>query len=177
MYPIFHVALPLVFTEIPKIKNLRPNRLTLIIGTLLPDIIDKSLFLLGYGNGRLFSHNLLFVGISFLILFLFTKRNLRVSIPFLLGLIAHLFMDMPQVPLFYPFLSYEFGIIEEPFWWWIKNLFTNPLVITTEITGLVFLFFILIKNRLYHMRDILIYLKGEFSSIQLEQEFNRGSRK
>lgn len=165
MYPIFHVALPLIFTEIPKIKNLRPNRFTLIIGTLLPDIIDKALFLLGLGNGRLFSHNLLFVGISFLILFLFTKKNLRVSLPFLLGLVAHLLMDMPHVPFFYPFLSYEFVSIEEPFWFWIRTLFTNPLVIITEITGLIFLFFILIKNRLYHLKEIKDYLKGEDLSI------------
>ncbi|NVM34758.1 MAG: metal-dependent hydrolase [Candidatus Lokiarchaeota archaeon] len=170
IYPIFHAALPLVFTEIPQIKKLKINRLSLLIGSLLPDIIDKPLFLLGLGNGRFLSHNLLFMTISFLIVYFSSKRNKNISFPFLAGLIFHLILDIPYVPLFYPFISYEFHYLEEPLLYWLRKLWTDPFVFITEITGLLIMLFILIKNKLYHKKEISDYLRG------VNQTFTKSSK-
>ncbi len=158
----------MVLTEIPQIKKLKPNRFALLIGSILPDVIDKPFVLLGIGTGRYFSHNLLFVLVSFIVIFLSTKRNLRVSFPFLCGLTTHLLLDIPYVPFFYPFISYEWVVIDDVILFWFDALFTNPFVIITEIAGVVSLVFILIKNKLYHRKEIMDYLKGEGLSIQHE---------
>ena len=170
MYPIFHAALPLIFTEIPQIKKLKINRYSLLIGSLLPDIVDKPLFLLGFGNGRFFSHNLLFVIISFLIVYFSSRKNKTISFSFLAGLFFHLILDIPYVPLFYPFIAYEFRFVEEPLLYWIKQLWTNPIVLITETIGLLFIIFILIKNKLYHMKEISDYLRGQ------NQAFTKSSK-
>ncbi len=163
--------MPLILTEIPRIKRLKINRVSLIIGALLPDIIDKPLFLLDLGGGRLYSHNLLFVIISFLIVHFSSNRNKSISFPFLFGLISHIILDLPYVPLFYPFLSYDFYYIEEPFLYWLMKLWTDPLVIITEISGILFLLFIVIHNNLYHKRDIINYLIGfNQTLIQISKE-------
>jgi hypothetical protein len=119
------------------------------------------LLLLGIADGRFFSHNLLFILISFLIIHLFTKRNKSISYPFLIGLILHIILDLPFVPLFYPFISYNFYFIEEPMIYWIRKLWTDPLVLVTEIIGLVFIIFIIKYNKLYHFSDITDYLKAK----------------
>lgn len=160
IYPIFHAALPLIITEVPPIKKLKINRYSLIIGSLLSDIIDKPLFLLGFGNGRFLSHNLLFVVISFLIVHFFSRKNKSISFPFFMGLIFHLLLDLPSVPLLYPFINYDFGVVEEPLLFWISRLWTDPLVMITEGIGVLFIIYILFKNKLYHIDLISDYLKG-----------------
>jgi len=163
--------LPLILTEIPRIKRLKINRLSLIIGALLPDIVDKPLFLLDLGGGRLYSHNLLFVIITFLIVYFSSKRNKSISLPFLYGIISHIILDLPYVPLFYPFLSYELYYIEEPLLYWLMKFWTDPLVTITEISGILFILFIIINDKLYHKRDILNYLKGiNQTLIQISKE-------
>ncbi|MFX1313393.1 MAG: metal-dependent hydrolase [Promethearchaeota archaeon] len=154
------MAIPLLFSEIPIIKKYKINRLALIIGSLLPDLIDKPIFLLGIGSGRFISHSLLFVIISFLIVFLISNRKLEISIPFLVGMSFHLILDLPNIPLFYPFIEYHFVIVKLPFFYWITTLFTNPIVLSTEIIGIIILIFIIIYNKLYHIEDIKNYLKG-----------------
>ena len=168
MFPIFHVALPLIFTEIPRIKKLQFNRFALLIGSVLPDLIDKPLLLLGFGTGRYFSHNLLFVLISFFALFLLTKKNKGVALPFLFGVSIHLILDLPYVPFFFPFILYEDIIISEPVLFWIEAYLTKPLIQITEIAGVIFFAYILIKNRLYNTKDILLYFKGDYLPGKLE---------
>lgn len=136
------------------------NRYTLIVGSLLPDLIDKPILFLGLGSGRFLSHSLLFIFITFLIVFGITKGNKKVSLPLLIGMIFHLVLDLPDIPLFFPFISYEYIILEDPFSVWINSLLTNPIVIMTELAGILFIIFILINNRLYHIKDITNYLKG-----------------
>ncbi|KKM72286.1 hypothetical protein LCGC14_1422010 [marine sediment metagenome] len=168
MFPIFHVALPLIFTEIPRIKKLQFNRFALLIGSILPDLIDKPLLLLGFGTGRYFSHNLLFVLISFFTLFLLSKKNLGMSLPFLCGVSIHLILDIPYVPFFYPFILYEDILIGEPILFWMEAYLTKPLIQITEIAGVIFFAYILIKNRLYNTKDILLYFKGNHLQRKLE---------
>jgi len=82
-------------------------------------------------------------------------------------------LDLPYVPLFYPFISYDFHYLEEPLLYWLKQLWTNPIVMITEITGLLFMIFILIKNKLYNIKQISDYLRGinqNFKQISKEVE-------
>lgn len=138
---------------------------------MIPDIIDKPLFLLGLGYGRLYSHNLLFVLISFLIVYISTKRNKSISFSFLYGLISHIILDLPFVPLFYPFVSYDFYYIEEPLIYWLRKLYTDPVVISTEVSGILCIIFIIKSNKLYHKSDIINYLTGANQQlIQISQE-------
>ncbi|MFW9873524.1 MAG: metal-dependent hydrolase [Candidatus Thorarchaeota archaeon] len=164
------MALPLFISEIPIIKKLNINRLGLIIGSLLPDIIDKPILLIGLGSGRFLSHNLFFILIAFLILFLFTKKNLRISIPFLAGLIIHLILDLPEVPIFYPLISYDFVLLEEPLFFWISKLLSDPVVIMTELIGVAILIFIVLNNKLYYWKNINLYLRGSHQTILREEE-------
>jgi len=126
---------------------------------MFPDIIDKAILFLGLGSGRYFFHSLLFVFLSFFVLLLITKGNKEVSFPFLIGMLFHLLLDLPSIPLFYPFIEYEFVVTDDPIPHWVNTLLTDPLVQATEIIGAVFLIFIIYHNRLYKSKDFIKYLK------------------
>ena len=161
MFPIFHIAVPLILIEIPYIKKkYRFNRIALIIGALLPDVIDKSLMFLNISSGRGISHTLLFVVASFVIVHLFTKRNYLISFPLLIGTFSHLILDLPEVPLFFPFIMYDFIYIDDPLSGWLYSLFHDPIVFFTEISGIIILIFILINNQLYNRKRIINFLQN-----------------
>lgn len=154
----------MIIFEIPKLKkNYRLNRSALIIGSIFPDIIDKTILFLGLGSGRYYFHSLLFVFLSFSVLFLITKGinkgNKEVSFAFLIGMLFHLLLDMPGIPLFYPFVQYDIVIVDDPFPHWLNTLLTDPIVQATEIIGAAFLIFIIFNNRLYKSEELIKYLK------------------
>jgi len=126
---------------------------------MFPDIVDKTLLILKMSNGRSYFHSLLFVFLSFLVLFLLSKGNKRISLSFLIGMLFHLFLDFPEVPLFYPFISYDFAYTDDPIPHWTRTLLTSPIVQVTEIIGLGILIFITAKYRLYKSRELVRYLK------------------
>ena len=166
MFPLFHIALPLIITEIPKLKKrYRFNRFFLIIGSMFPDIVDKTLLFLKIGSGRLYFHSLIFLFLSFGVLLLITKgitQNYKViSFSFIIGILFHLLLDMPDVPLFFPFIQYDVMIVDDPIPMWFNTLLTNPIVQITEITGAAILIFIIIKNRLYKTDELFKYLKTD----------------
>jgi len=74
-------------------------------------------------------------------------------------MVAHLVLDLPEVPLFFPFIAYDFIIIEDPLWYWFYKLFNDPLVYLTEIIGILILIFILLNNRLFNRKDLVRFLK------------------
>jgi hypothetical protein len=159
MFLLFHLAIPLLVFEIPRIKSyFNFNRLALIIGALLPDLIDKPILLLSLGSGRGYSHSLLFVGILYLTIFLITNKKTLIANSLAIGVLFHLLLDMPEVPLFAPFIQYNFEIIEDPIGYWINKLVFDPLVQSTEIIGLSGLVFILIHNKLFKFKKIFHYL-------------------
>ncbi len=160
MLLIFHVALPLILFEIPYLKNkFNVNRLILVIGSLLPDLIDKPLMMLQLENGRGFAHTLLFALGSFIILFLFTRNKPSLSLSYLLGITFHLILDLPAIPLFYPFINYDISFVDYPYESWLQS-YTNPLLVITEIIGIIMLLFILVYNKLYSIPKIWNYLKN-----------------
>jgi membrane-bound metal-dependent hydrolase YbcI (DUF457 family) len=159
MFLLFHVAIPLLVFEIPRIKSfLNFNRLAIIIGALLPDLIDKPILLLSMGSGRGYSHSLLFVAILYLTVFLVMKNKTLIANSLAIGVLFHLLLDLPAVPLFAPFIQYNFEIIEDPILYWINKLLFDPLVQSTEIIGLSSLIFILIHNKLFKFKKIFHYL-------------------
>ncbi|MHA1659655.1 MAG: metal-dependent hydrolase [Promethearchaeota archaeon] len=163
-----HIALPLIIFEIPQIKKkYRVNRFALIIGSMLPDFIDKPIEVLGISSGRGYCHTLLFVFTSFMILYLTTRQNKPVSFPFLIGMLIHLLLDTP-VPLFYPFIPYDFvEIHEDVIGHWSNKLMVDYLVISTELIGIMIIIFIVINNKLFSVSKILQYLKTN-SQITIE---------
>jgi len=114
---------------------------------------------LNLGSGRGISHTVLFILLSFMVLHIATKRKSFISLPFLIGMVAHLVLDLPEVPLFFPFIMYDFIIIEDPLWHWFYKLFNDPLVYLTEIIGILILIFILLNNRLFNRKDLVRFLK------------------
>lgn len=168
IYPIFHMALPLIIFEIPQIKKkYKVNRFALIIGSMLPDFIDKPLEILGISSGRGYCHTLLFVFTSFMVLYLATRRNKPVSCPFLIGMLIHLLLDTPA-PLFYPFISYDFvEVHENAIGHWSNKIMVDLLVISTEIIGIIIIIFIVINNKLFSVSKIIQYLKTN-SQITIE---------
>ncbi|MHA1471550.1 MAG: metal-dependent hydrolase [Promethearchaeota archaeon] len=165
------MAVPLIVFELPLIKKkFGFNRLALIIGSLFPDIIDKSMLFLNLGSGRGISHTILFVVVSFIVLHVATKRNSFVSLPFLIGMATHLLLDLPEVPLFFPFIPYDFLMLEDPFSFWLYVLFNDPLVYLTEISGVLIILYILIDNRLYNVKKIWDYLNRNMDLIIFEDK-------
>jgi hypothetical protein len=116
---------------------------------------------LNVGTGRGISHTLMFLLISFLIVHLLSKRNLIISFSFFIGTSFHIILDLPEVPLFFPFISYESFYVEDPLSEWYYTLLNDPLVLFTEILGSLILIFILVKNQLYSRKKIIFYLQNK----------------
>ena len=116
---------------------------------------------LNLGSGRGISHTILFIILSFIILHIATKRKSYISLPFLIGMVTHLALDLPEVPLFFPFIMYDFLMIEDPLGFWLYKLFNEPVIYLTEILGFSLLIFVVIRNKLYNFVIIKIFLAGK----------------
>ncbi len=120
-----------------------------LLGSLLPDIIDKPLgqvlFRQTLGNGRVFSHTLLFLfltGASGLFLYRRSSRTWLLALA--LGTGAHLVLDsMWRAPrtLLWPAYGLAFEKMDVELGQWLQDLWdglvTNPAVYVPEIIGLI----------------------------------------
>ena len=139
----------------------------LLIGSILPDIIDKPvglyIFRETFSSGRIFSHTILFL-VLVTIVGLILRRNsgktwgLALSI----GTFLHLMLDqMWQTPktLFWPLFGIAFERIETAYW--VGNifyaLFNKPDVYLPEIIGFVVLVWLAWELR--HGGAIIRFLK------------------
>lgn len=89
---------------------LKLNLPVVAVTSLLPDLVDKPLWVLGMGSGRYVGHTLLFV---FLVAIVLSIRKRIYGLSALFGGMSHLFLDsqldqQSLVPWFYPFVSYDF---------------------------------------------------------------------
>jgi len=125
---------------------------------------------LNLGSGRGISHTILFVVVSFIVLNVATKRNSSISLPFLIGMVTHLLLDLPEVPLFFPFIAYEFLMLEDPFSFWLYKLLNDPFIYLTEISGVLIILYILIGNKLYSVKNIWNYLNRNMDLIIFEDK-------
>ena len=132
----------------------------LLIGSLLPDIIDKPvgqyIFRDTFNNGRIFTHTLLFlIMISAVGIFLYKKQRKTWLLALTAGTFTHLLLDeiwQTPVTLFWPLLGFSFPPVELEGWasniWSV--LFSDPRVYIPEIIGLLILLVLgvyLIKKR------------------------------
>ncbi len=114
------------------------------LGSLLPDIIDKSVWLLGNGHiftsGRAFAHTLLFNLVLLLAAVLLARRGRRGLLAVSLASLMHLLLDgmwtRPTTlwwPLLGPILHTEpFDL----FWYILHQLLTDLLACIPELVGL-----------------------------------------
>jgi inner membrane protein len=121
----------------------------LLVGSLLPDIIDKPVgqlfFRETFNNGRIFSHTLLFFIIITALGFYLYKRHRQIWLLTLsAGTLMHLVLDgMWYAPgtLFWPFLGFTFERTDLTNW--LSNilhaLMSNQAVFVPEVAGLAVL--------------------------------------
>ncbi len=158
MYPAFHVAIPLIISDIKQIKEkYRINRLVLIISSLLPDMLDKPLELLQISVGKLYIHNLLFLFSSTLLLFFLSKKNKPITYTYFVGYLMHLILDIP-VDIFFPIILFEIPIHINPVGFWLVR-WTTVFIVNTEIIGAIFLLVLFIKYQLYKRKAVLRFFK------------------
>jgi inner membrane protein len=121
----------------------------LLVGSMLPDIIDKPLGLLflrdTLSSGRIYAHTLLFFVLITFTGFLFYRFQHKTWMLVLsAGTLTHLILDQIWITpktLFWPFLGLEFDRIEVTSW--ISNIFealrTYPQVYIPEFIGFIIL--------------------------------------
>ncbi len=138
----------------------------LIIGSMLPDIIDKPLGMIFLENGRTYFHTLIIALIVFgLGLYLYRSRKSIWLLTLNIGMFSHLILDyMWQTPdtLFWPLFGWTFPM-ENPASWlsnWLSTLIHNPAVYISEVAGLLILmsilWFLIGKRKLWNF-----FLKGK----------------
>ena len=140
MYPFMHIFVPLLIVEVAiHLKYIKKEQIYffwIILGSLLPDLIDKPLSLLfpTFFSGRGIAHAPILWICLFIVLYLSQlDRSILVSIAFGIGI--HILLDLPYIPWFFPFIEYDIlhSNLED---WWVV-LITNPLVYITEIVSLI----------------------------------------
>ncbi|MBN1189964.1 MAG: metal-dependent hydrolase [Dehalococcoidales bacterium] len=117
----------------------------LVIGSMLPDIIDKPLGILFFGGGRIFTHSLLItllVLITGIFLYFNYKRSAVLAVS--CGMAFHLILDQmwlsPKVFL-WPIYGWSFPAGERGsyFMAWLSDLVSVPAIYLTELAGLLVL--------------------------------------
>ena len=159
MFPIFHVFVPLLLWELigPKLSKLPVTRFWLIIGAMLPDLVDKPLSMLfpTVFSGRGFAHAP-FVLVIFLGILYFPMKRKNIAVSLGIGMILHILLDLPgNIPWFWPFVAYPIfpADIDSYFY----TLLHNPLIITTELIGLVGGTMILWKHNILFSKKVIVW--------------------
>lgn len=115
--PVGHIGISLVLAYL-----MRLNPVVTVFCGILPDLVDKPLWIMGVGGGRHVGHTLLFV-ILVSVMFFFWKR--KYGLAALVGGISHLLLDVNAlVPWFYPFVEYSFYEDEFNYSGFIREYFT-----------------------------------------------------
>jgi membrane-bound metal-dependent hydrolase YbcI (DUF457 family) len=138
----------------------------LLIGAILPDIIDKPLGLFHIGSGRSISHTLLFL-LSFTIfgLILYFAKKWKRMLVLAGGICAHLMLDSMWLnphTFFWPFYGGQFSVGNPSDWLsrWGSELTDDPIVLICEVIGfLVIAYFVYF---LFKQRKLTIFLKDGY---------------
>jgi len=139
----------------------------LLVGSLLPDIIDKPigiyLFRETFSSGRIFSHTLLFLVLVTVVGLLIRRYSGKTwGLGLSIGILLHLVLDqMWREPktLFWPIFGIAFERIETTYWLGniLHALLKEPEVYVPEIIG--FVVFVWFTWELLHRRAIIRFLR------------------
>lgn len=155
-----------MFTSLSRYADIR----LLLVGSLLPDIIDKPVghyfFRDTFNNGRIFSHTLLFLILISAVGFYLYRRHRQVwMFTLAAGTFMHLVLDemwITPATLFWPVLGFTFEKAEINNWLSniFRELFSSPVVYIPEAIGLaILLWFGLVVVRRKKFRVFLRYGK------------------
>jgi hypothetical protein len=143
MYPLGHIGITVFLATLLYL----PVQFALI-GVLLPDLVDKALFVAGVVPCGVFAAHTVFFGpIIGSIIFLVTRRK-DASLGILFGSLMHLLEDAGHfVPWFYPLVNYPFNCGP-------LSLSFTPFTIFTEILGAALLIITVVFNsKLIYYRE------------------------
>lgn len=123
-----------------------------VIGVLLPDVIDKGLFILGYVPcSRFAAHSIFFFPVAGAATYIIT-RNKKLAFAVALGAALHLVQDMHDyLPLLWPLKNYAFFAVCGK----IEVLFTPFVIVTEVIGGLLLISMVTFKPKFIYLRKIL----------------------
>ena len=104
MLPLAHIGISILLASLLYIPVAGA-----LIGSLAPDIVDKTLFVLGISPcSRFFAHSIFFGPLLASAVFIATRRK-DIAIAVLFGSYVHLLEDaMNFLPLLYPLMKYNF---------------------------------------------------------------------
>lgn len=133
----------------------RPDARFVLLGSLLPDIIDKPVgqlfFRQTFSNGRIFSHTLIFlVLLSLAGLALYQTKRKQWGIVLAFGVFAHLLLDQMWLDprtLLWPIYGFTFERADLTNWAQniLSSLLSDPAVYVPEIVGGVILLIFLVR--------------------------------
>ena len=123
-----------------------------VLGVLLPDIVDKGLFTLGYAPcSRFIAHSIFFFPVAGLVAYIIT-RNKKFALAVALGALLHLVQDMhDDVPFLYPLKNYEFFDSCGQ----IKIVFSSFAIVTEVIGGMTLILMSLFNSQLGKLRKFI----------------------
>ncbi len=136
---------PFSFTALGALLDIR----LLLLGSLLPDIIDKPLgqiiFRESFNNGRIFTHTFLFlILITTAGYYLYRKRQKIWLLTLAMGTFTHIILDemwFSPKTLLWPMFGLAFEKLDLTFvmYGMLQALFTNPKIYLSEMVGLAIL--------------------------------------
>lgn len=159
-----------IFYLLGKVRDIKKiDYRFVLIGALLPDIIDKplGLIILNYGNGRLIAHTLVFA--LLLTMIALWKKDTPIDSKGVMhmrlyalsgGTWIHLLLDsmwLFPATLLWPFLgSFQHGNITI---YAIGDSITQPLNYLSEAAGLAIIVYIAIKHKMYRKKMIARFVR------------------
>ncbi len=137
MYVLGHIGLGSLVAYLIWRRNEEFRFWIVLIGSMLPDMIDKPIGALLFNRGRFVAHSLLVHGLWFLIIW-FTARNQRdIALPLFIGILTHLAGDMtPEFfnELLWPLMGWTLPEGEKL---GFLGGYVSPFVWVTEPLGLI----------------------------------------
>jgi inner membrane protein len=138
-----------------------------ILGSLLPDIIDKPIgyiiFQKYYENGWIYGHTLLFSLVLLIFSYSIATKYLILGFSTLLHLIEdRVIIYMPRT-FFWPLLGWNFSKNGEFTSKWIEytisSLYTNQYIQLTEVAGLTVISYLILRHKLYIKSNLITFIK------------------
>ncbi len=130
-----------------------------LVGSILPDLIDKPLGAVLHLEARLWAHSLLFLGILAVVSLWPTFRRMRwLAFGDAVHLLVDLIWEQPMVAL-WPLLGLAFPAGEQSFESYFQILLTDPYVQFGEIAGGAILLATVWRYRLYRREELRRFLR------------------